>query len=102
MNCRPGDLAIIVGAKGPGLNGRIVEVERLAAGGQPHPEWAYIFAAYRAPVWLVKSTGSVFTIANRTPSMYYFLFDHILRPIRPDAERESTTTEDHLQCPTSA
>ena len=78
MNCKPGDLAIIV-TSNAGNEGRIVEVIR-----QSH--WGVGY-------WHVRSIGSPCMMDIGIPAMEASIQDFRLRPIRPDAEPQTIARE---------
>lgn len=87
MNCKPGDLAIIVGAtKAPDNNGKIVEVVRPAVAGEV---MFGLRVRPREASWIVRSIGSPLTItlagipyqSHERPYQ-----DRFLRPIRPQPD----------------
>ena len=89
MNCKPGDLAVIVGAKqAPQNNGRIVEVVRAFPTGEV---WGNNMKRGPAPAWIVRSTGTplVMKTENVLTGRTWFRLvqerpysDRCLRPIR--------------------
>lgn len=89
MNCKPGDLAVIVGAKeAPQNNGRIVEVVRAFPIGEV---WGNNMKRGPAPAWIVRSTGTplVMKTENVLTGRTWFRLvqerpysDRCLRPIR--------------------
>lgn len=103
MNCKPGDLAIVVHAYIPEELGRFVEVIM----GTPNSGWIAPDGSYflssedGLPRWYVHSLGSPFVCVNEVgmPSGLRSFFDVFkdssLRPIRPDADplAEPRTTD---------
>lgn len=94
MNCRPGDLAVVVRADTPGLTGRFVIVDRaipndgrfgkgLIATG-PEPGWICRPAAKGQTLPALNEVDHVLQLPERP------IADCILRPIRPnEGEDES-------------
>lgn len=72
MNCKPGDLAFIVGSAFPENIGRIAQVITLLSG-------------WQEPSWLIRVAHSPIQ-TNQGPFMECGCFDSHLRPIRPEPE----------------
>ncbi|MBI2725418.1 MAG: hypothetical protein HYX42_04130 [Polaromonas sp.] len=89
MNCKPGDLAIVVGL-GPNNNGRIVEVVRHAVSGETVAGFIFL-AKGPPPFWLIKTTGTLLqwdgdSVTERV------INDRFLRPIRDQPGQDETLT----------
>ena len=100
MNCKPGDLAIVVSSK-PHYNGRIVEV-LFAPPAQRFtlPDGYPAHGASTEPAWVLKFVGgpvnAPLASGNLRKAWYGVGADRCLRPLRddPDAvERERETAE---------
>lgn len=91
MNCKPGDLALVVSAKAwPQLLGLIVEVVEFVPDGSIHPSdfprWKWQHAS-GSDTWLV-----------RHPRMGQWLHaDPSLRPIRPSSQEDETETVKEME-----
>jgi hypothetical protein len=93
MNCKPGDLAVIVGSTTTEANGHLVTCVRLLDGCQPVDgiEWNRIGSS---PVWLIESFGCGVPWKPLTQKvMRRAASDAILRPIRDNPGDESFVTE---------
>lgn len=90
MNCKPGDLAVVVGAYGAGAvnNGHIVEVVKL------HSESLWYVVAQGDPVWVWDKGECV----PGVPGREYTCPDANLRPISGVPINEEECDE----CPTTA
>lgn len=85
MNCRPGDLAVIVKPGSPNY-GRFVTVRELYDGRRP-----FIGTFYRGwhgePAWIVEGTDLVLVSPKgRTFAPWHVVHDEWLRPIRDPGE----------------
>lgn len=79
MNCKPGDLAIIVTATDPRNVGRIVECLKLAANGETRKSAAGECAVNTGgePVWLIRCPSKMFTSnVNRKTGTVRKYLDH--------------------------
>jgi hypothetical protein len=99
MNCKPGDLAIIINAtRCPENIGRIVTVLRHRMG-----DWDYSDFMPEAGQWIVRSNGGALASKNDAGDMFYDMEgpyrDAYLRPIRPASLDDSLT--DHREKETS-
>lgn len=99
MNCKPGDLAVIVGVGSSKSLGRFVEVVSLWTGGQH----GGLFYASNEPAWICKAVGSplVFNApwgeeiaVDSRP-----IADSCLRPIRDPGEDATDETLTWLPVP---
>ncbi len=100
LNCKPGDLAIVVRAETPGLLGAMVQVVRFVPMGRfAMPEGIVMVDA---PAWIISSAsgrtlpamreffGSVVQVKERP------FPDSCLRPIRPDEEPEQVLRNEEM------
>jgi hypothetical protein len=87
MNCKPGDLAIVVGpCVTPGLTGRVVEILRRAVPGEYYQSVCgkTVRLSIEVPCWFVRSSTP---LPMQTTLGWFLLFhersiqDAILRPI---------------------
>lgn len=79
MNCKPGDLAVIVRSADGAAVGRIVEV---LMGDGSHSEFGHI--------WRVKSRGKGVVTIHGTLAVFFHMPDAWLRPIRDDGGQDET------------
>lgn len=92
MNCKPGDLAIIIK---PPLAGRLVEVMYSAPGRRFVLPDGYWHATPSTPdQWVIRSLGSPFDARMRPTgrerkAMYAAIADKYLRPLPGDTEQET-------------
>jgi len=88
LNCRPGDLAVIVKViRTPSLLGRIVKCVRLLNEGERVD--GYFWIKRRENAWLVESCGGPMEWAGDFV-MRRALADEFLRPIRDSDEPDET------------
>ena len=98
MNCKQGDLAVVVNARAAENNGRIVKVLELAAPGDWVAPSGHSYVVESEPTWLVKSCdgdpfASVTLSGRRVPGDPIQPFrDCALRPIRPPAQGDQVTS----------
>ncbi len=99
MNCKPGDLAVVVRARNtPELTGRIVRVIRSARpddrfegrGWRPTSEAAWVVTSEGTPLPWRLISGSLIFVASRP------VCDFMLRPIRGDESADTTTASETL------
>lgn len=95
LRCRPGDLAVVVQAKTPGMLGRFVIVERAAIPGERFGGCKVVDDG--SHLWMIKSAvsgqllpaqtmlGEIHQMASRP------FADHALRPIRPQPDDAEDT-----------
>lgn len=96
LRCKPGDLAVIIGAKNPENNGVFVDVLAYAGDG-PSVVHEGINIKVTGPAWIVRAKhGQLMTRAEGTGRPMYFrsgpIADCCLQPIRPPA-KDTTTTQ---------
>lgn len=85
MNCKPGDLAVIVASK-TGNAGLIVEVLRPASFEVARlPENGFLYEA-GGPAWVIKSMGTLLKHMHKKASPWACVMDSSLRPIRPQPD----------------
>lgn len=92
MNCKPGDLAVIVRGLHAENIGAIVEVLR-AAEMCEHvlPENGITYAQGHGFRWVIRSIGRPLTHSNNWPnSKFHVARDVALRPIRPNDGEDET------------
>jgi hypothetical protein len=83
MNCKPGDLAVIVGSSHPANDGLLVEVLKRWVG--PGNFQGYRFAGDE-PAWVCRSVGRPMITPKWGKEIQFYerpVADAILRPIRP-------------------
>ncbi len=96
MNCKPGDLAVVVSAGAtPEMIGAIVLVKRATVPGEPNEAGTAVFRA-NGPAWIVEA------ISGRIPTRYNdgslefstwrSVLDRCLRPIRDNDGEDETLT----------
>lgn len=89
MNCKPGDLAVIV-KSAAGNEGRIVHVVDKA-------RYGYGIDAYGdMPIWWVRSAGTPMPGTVFSASEFNFP-DAWLRPIRPPSQEDETETVKEME-----
>lgn len=99
MNCKQGDLAILVSAPA-GLEqyiGAVVEVCEFVGTFRPGG-----IAMIRGELWYSKTGGPAWWVRSKSPSFWDEAgeapcSDLLLRPLRPDAEPETTDTPNELE-----
>ena len=92
MNCKPGDLAVVIGgAFSPQNIGAIVKVIKLLPNGGVLDGKAW-FPTSSCPTWLVESCGKKLTWGHHKPSLRRAYSDRCLRPIRDQDGDDETLT----------
>lgn len=95
MNCKPGDLAVIVH---PRHYGKLVTVLYAAPHGRfTMPDgWTHADVSDRGPSWVIESNGSPFEARLRDGTermtVYAVVGDRWLRPIRPEEGEDESLT----------
>lgn len=95
MNCRPGDLAIIISAKDSRNLGRVVDVIQLA----PPQSFLFPCAKHRCCPRPPEAMGAEWLVKVRNGALdsssceYAVIEDRKLMPIRPDGETMNQSTE---------
>lgn len=84
MNCKPGDLAIVIGPSDTPNLGRVVRCVRLLEKGEELSRDGYVFdAASHAMFWEVEGRISCLDSKNRQVEVHFGLIgDRWMRPIR--------------------
>lgn len=91
MNCKPGDLALVIGARlTPSMIGRIVEVVRAA-----DPKRDRYVPTMKSHSWLCRSLGAPIEWDGEMVSERV-IADALLRPIRPNDKQSETEREKEL------
>lgn len=106
MNCKPGDLAVIVGfsPKHPHLTGRIVEVIEMAPVGMgfrlPDGKWHLPCPANE---WVIRFQNPVdlSVVRGRSSGIYAACHDSKLRPLRDPGEDATDEVVERLGRPVS-
>jgi len=102
MNCKPGDLAFLIRApKEPCKSPSIVKVLHAAPLGDFKLPDGVTGSGEHLEHWVCESSSGDFIVlmefsGETRKSKYASIPDEFLRPIRPDAEPESTTTSREL------
>lgn len=104
MNCKPGDLAVVVGAKlTPELIGAIVRVVRPALPGERYGSGWVFNPRTDGPFWVISGEGRLlptrgskgtFKLVGERPAL-----DSMLRPIRDQPGADETLTWAGLPAP---
>lgn len=98
MNCKPGDLAVVIGPGiTPGIVGRFVTVIRPAVMGERFPsDIGTIRWTGDVPAWVVESANPLPWLASKSNRLHHMnrraIGDAYLRPIRDQPGEDETLT----------
>lgn len=97
MNCKPGDLAVIVNAANFANQGKLVSVLRLYKRGEILSGHRVRYATndVQWPCWVIESLGGPLDLGSGKKHHLHVCEDVRMRPIRPG--KEPTTTEREVE-----
>lgn len=98
MNCKPGDLAIVVRSKAPWLLGRVVTCVRLHDS-QTHDLDGLPFGGDAGPRWVIDPPLATHMTLTGKPLLLYTVADKALRPIRDPGDDAQDETLSWKQVP---
>jgi hypothetical protein len=81
MNCKPGDLAIVIRGRSGKNDGKIVRVIRPSSGNQSAGGWTWVHYPEDGPAWMCEG-GDLYTGNGNLAGNIGFFRDSSLKPIR--------------------